>query len=212
VQDHFEQLEMHWPQRYASRYGFWRPYVTDVVYRYLECGDLHFGFARVKCQDCGHEYLLAYSCKRRHFCPSCHQKRVVEFGEWLCSQVLKLVPHRQWVFSIPKRLRIYFLFNRKLLAQLSRCAWKVLNDYLKHSAPFDDAVPSAAIAVHAFGDFQQFNPHLHLIATDGCKDKDKNFLFVGPSMPKGQLCVNQTGHTACCMSCLVGRSAHKGLI
>jgi ribosomal protein S27E len=126
VQEHFEQLEMHWQDCYAPRYGFWRSYVTDVIYRYLECGDLHFGFARVKCQDCGREYLLAYSCKRRHFCPSCHQKRVVEFGEWLCTQVLKLVPHRQWVFSIPKRLRIYFLFNRKLLAKLSRCAWKVL--------------------------------------------------------------------------------------
>ena len=25
----------------------------------LECGDLHFGFARVRCQECGHEYLLA---------------------------------------------------------------------------------------------------------------------------------------------------------
>ncbi|MEJ2157836.1 MAG: transposase zinc-binding domain-containing protein [Desulfobacteraceae bacterium] len=44
--------------------------------------------------------LLAYSCKRRHFCPSCHQNRVVEFGEWLCTQVLKQVPHRQWVFSL----------------------------------------------------------------------------------------------------------------
>jgi ribosomal protein S27E len=59
--------------------------ITTVIYRYLECGDLHFGFARVKCQDCGHEYLLAYSCNRRHFCPSCHQKRVVEFGQWLCT-------------------------------------------------------------------------------------------------------------------------------
>ena len=38
------------------------------------------------------------------FCPSCHQKRVVEYGEWLLSNVLKNVPHRQWVFSIPKRL------------------------------------------------------------------------------------------------------------
>ena len=64
VQDHFEQLEMLWQDRHASRYGFWRPYVTDVIYRYLEC------------------------------------------GEWLCSQVLKSVPHRQWVFSLPKRLRI----------------------------------------------------------------------------------------------------------
>ena len=168
VQDHFEQLQMHWQDRYAPRYGFWRPYVTDVIYRYLECGDLHFGFARVRCQECGHEYLLAYSCKRRHFCPSCHQKRVVEFGEWLCTEVLKLVPHRQWVFSIPKRLRIYFLFDRKLLAKLSRCAWKVLSAYLKQSVPFDDAAPGAAIAVHTFGDFVQYNPHLHLIATDGC--------------------------------------------
>jgi len=31
------------------------------------------------------------------------------------------VPHRQWVFSIPKRLRIYFLFDRKVLAKLSIC-------------------------------------------------------------------------------------------
>ncbi|WP_321419860.1 transposase zinc-binding domain-containing protein [uncultured Desulfobacter sp.] len=53
---------------------------------------------------------LAFSCKRRHFCPSCHQKRVVEYGEWLLSNVLKDVPHRHWVFSIPKRLRIYFLY------------------------------------------------------------------------------------------------------
>jgi len=168
VQDHFEQLEIHWQDCYAQRYGFWRPIVTEVIYRYLECGDLHFGFARVKCQDCGHEYLLAYSCKRRHFCPSCHQKRVVEFGQWLCTQVLKQVPHRQWVFSIPKRVRIYFLFNRKLLAKLSRCACKVLSAYLKQSVPFDEAIPGAAIAVHTFGDFQQFNPHLHLISTDGC--------------------------------------------
>jgi hypothetical protein len=34
-----------------------------VVYRYLDCGDLHNGFARVKCKDCCHEYLLAFSCK-----------------------------------------------------------------------------------------------------------------------------------------------------
>jgi hypothetical protein len=44
VQDHFEQLEMHWQDRYAPRYGFCRPYVTDVIFRYLECGDMsHIG-------------------------------------------------------------------------------------------------------------------------------------------------------------------------
>jgi hypothetical protein len=35
---------------------------------------------------------------------------VVEFGEWLCLDVLKKIPHRHFVFSIPKILRRYFLY------------------------------------------------------------------------------------------------------
>ena len=58
VEDHFEQLETVWDERYQRRFGFWRAYVMDVIRRYLDCGDLHFGFARVKCEDCGHEFLL----------------------------------------------------------------------------------------------------------------------------------------------------------
>ncbi|PIP06344.1 MAG: hypothetical protein CO012_05775 [Syntrophobacterales bacterium CG_4_8_14_3_um_filter_49_14] len=34
---------------------------------------------------------------------------MVEFGEWLCCDVLKKIPHRHFVFSIPKILRRYFL-------------------------------------------------------------------------------------------------------
>lgn len=168
VQNHFEDLERLWEERYQRRYGFFRPYVKDVIYRYLDCGDLHLGFARVRCESCGHEYLLPFSCKRRHFCPSCHQKRVIEFGQWLCEEVLKHVPHRQWVFSIPKRLRIYFMAHRRLLAELSRRAWKVLSQYLKAGVSYADATPGGVIAVQTFGDFQNFNPHLHIIATDGC--------------------------------------------
>ena len=109
VEDHFETLEQLYDERFAKQYGFFRPYVRKVIYRYLDCGILHNGFARVKCEDCNYKYLLAFSCKRRHFCPSCHQKRVVEFGEYLCEEILKAVPHRHFVFSIPKILRRYFL-------------------------------------------------------------------------------------------------------
>ena len=66
-----------------------------------------------------HAHPLDKSDKRRHFCPSCHQKRVVEFGEWLCEEVLKAVPHRHFVFTIRKILRRYFLYDRKLLSDLS---------------------------------------------------------------------------------------------
>ena len=42
----------------------------------------------------------------------------MEFGEWLCVNVLKRVPHRYFVFSIPKILRRYFLYDRRLLLEL----------------------------------------------------------------------------------------------
>lgn len=150
----------------------------DVIYKYLDCGDLHCGFARVRCEHCGHEYLLAFSCKRRHFCPSCHQKRVIEYGEWLLTDVLKKVPHRHWVFSIPKRLRIYFMFDRTLLGKLGTCAWNVINTFLKSAVLHEQAVPGASIAIQTYGDFQNFNPHLHAIVTDGCFLPDGSFVGV----------------------------------
>jgi len=48
------------------------------------------------------------------------------------------------------------------------CAWKVINTYLKSAIPQYDAVPGASIAVQAYGDFLNFNPHLHAIVSDGC--------------------------------------------
>lgn len=169
VADNYEELERIWDSVYQRMYGYWRPHIIDVIYKYLDCGDPHLGFARVMCADCNTEYLLPFSCKCRGLCPSCHQRRVVEFGECLRDEVLELVPHRQWVFTIPKRLRPYFMHNRKLLAKLSLCAWEVLSDYLKTSvaasADDDKVKPSATIAVQTFGELVNFNPHLHIIAS-----------------------------------------------
>ena len=89
---------------------------------------------------------MAFFCKRRHFCPSCHQKRVVEFGERLCEEVLKAVPHRRFVFSIPKILCRYFLYDRSLLSGLSRRAWNSLKVFFQ-----EGAVPGAVIAIQSFG-------------------------------------------------------------
>jgi hypothetical protein len=109
---------------------------------------------------------------------------VVVFGEELCENVLKYVPHRQWVFSIPKRLRIYFMFDRSLLAKLSLCAWKVLNLYLTQAVPYDDAKAGAVVAVQSFGDFQNFHPHLHVLATDGCFYSEGSFRVNPTPNPK----------------------------
>jgi hypothetical protein len=160
----FEQV---YDERFERQYGFFRPYVRQVIYRYLDCGVLEDGFARVRRDDCGREYLLAFSCKRRHFCPSCHQKRVVEFGEWLCGNVVKAVPHRHVVFGISKILRRHFLYNRKLLSGLSRCAWEAFNEYLQSASSSGQLRPAAVNAIQTFGDFLGYNPHCHMLVADG---------------------------------------------
>lgn len=38
-----------------------------------------------------------------------------------------------------------FMYDRKLLAQLSKCAWKVINVFLKSAFSYDDAAPGAGL-------------------------------------------------------------------
>ncbi len=182
VEDHFETFEQVYDDRFPRQYGFFRPYVKQVIYRYLDCGILHNGFARVKCSECAHEYPLAFSCKRRHFCPSCHQKRVVEFGDWLIGEVVKTVPHRHIVFTIPKILRRYFFYDRKLLSDFSRCGWKALKEFYTPIGRNKETIPGAVVAIQTFGDFPlAFHPHLHILVADGCFHKNSLF-FVSPAI------------------------------
>ena len=46
-------------------------FIKDECDAFLECGILAHGFLRLRCAECGHDKLLAFSCKRRGFCPSC---------------------------------------------------------------------------------------------------------------------------------------------
>jgi Transposase zinc-binding domain len=72
---------------------FLKPAVEDVVNKYLDCGDLSKGFARLHCAKCNKDYLLAFSCKGRWFCPSCHEKKVLLFGEFIKESVAYRLPH-----------------------------------------------------------------------------------------------------------------------
>jgi len=69
---------------------------------------------------------------RKEFLSQLRQKRAVEFGEWLCGHVLRAIPDRHFVFSIPKILRRFFLHDRKLLVELSRCAWVLAVNHQAH--------------------------------------------------------------------------------
>ena len=54
VQDHFTDLHAVWEDRFAHTHGDWRPVVREVANKFLACGILDHGFARVRCDACAH--------------------------------------------------------------------------------------------------------------------------------------------------------------
>ena len=64
VEDHFDDFERVYEERFAEKHGFWRPVIRKVADRYLDCGDLGHEFARIHCEnaDCRCEMLLV--CRR----------------------------------------------------------------------------------------------------------------------------------------------------
>jgi ribosomal protein S27E len=88
-------------------------FVRREFEEYLKCGRLEHGFLRVRCTDCYAEKLVAFSCKRRGFCPSCGARRMVESAALLVDEVLPAVPMRQWVLSVPFALRAQILVAKR---------------------------------------------------------------------------------------------------
>jgi len=105
----------------------------------------------------------------RGFCPSCHAKRLEEWGEWVREKLLLYVAHRQVVFVIPKMLRVFFKFKRRLLGDLCRCAVQALLFYFQAVAG-TALEPGIVAVIQTFGDRINFHPHLHFLVTEGGTD------------------------------------------
>jgi len=158
-----DDLVYQWEPRFQAQYGVLRDEVTKTLDEYLNCGILARGAARVYCDGCKHSLLVAFSCKRRGLCPSCGAKRAVKFAEHVYDQVIEDVPHRHTVFTIPKRLRVFFKYDRKLLSLLFRAAWRALSEALG----IDDRELAAIFTVQTAGEALNYHPHLHGLVADG---------------------------------------------
>lgn len=81
-------------------------------------------------------------------------------------------PHRHLVFTIPEQLRAKIYWHRELLKVLSDTAAKVVKESIQNV--------SAGIitVVHTFGRDLGFNPHVHVLVTEGGLDEDAKWLDV----------------------------------
>ena len=156
-----EELVRVWEELFQPTYGALRHEVAQSFERYLECGILAHGCARAHCQDqaCNHSELIAFSCKCRCVCPSCDAKRAIIFAENLAENVLLPYPHHHCTFTLPKRIRPFFKFNRNLLGIVHSAAWESWQELVAEQCPRGTC--AAVQALHSAGDLLAWHPHIH---------------------------------------------------
>ena len=162
----FDRFSREYEQRFERTFGPLRGIVPKTVERFFGCGLPEGGFARIRCDICGNEYLVAFSCKQRGFCPSCCAKRAALWVEFVRERVIRPVPHRHLVFALPKVLRPAFRYRRRLLPKLALCAWKALSSFLREDTG-GNALPAAIVSIQTAGEFLNWHPHLHVLAPAG---------------------------------------------
>jgi hypothetical protein len=144
-------------------------FVREEFEAFLECGILAHGFLRLRCADCAHEKLVAFSCKRRGFCPSCGARRMAESAAVLVDEIIPQVPVRQWALSFPIPLRILTAAHPELLTPLLRIIHRVIAGYLFKQAGLRRATADtgAVTLIQRLGSAANLNIHLHCLVLDG---------------------------------------------
>lgn len=144
-------------------------YVQREFEDYLKCGRLEHGFLRARCESCHAERLVAFSCKRRGFCPSCGARRMAESAALLVDEVLPEQPMRQWVLSFPFPLRFLFASQPKIMGRVLGIVHRVIATHLVKKAGYTHhtARTGAVTLIQRFGSALNLNIHFHMLFLDG---------------------------------------------
>jgi len=145
-------------------------FVKKEFDEFLKCGILAHGFLRAKCGSCCHEKIVAFSCKRRGFCPSCGARRMAESAAHLVDKVLPHKPLRQWVLSLPFDLRYLLAANPKVMGEVLQIFHRALNTYQCKKAGLKQSTGSrtgAITFIQRFGGSLNLNIHFHTLCLDG---------------------------------------------
>ena len=144
-------------------------FIKDEFDAFLECGILAHGFLRLRCGERGHDKPLAFSCKRRGFCPSCGARRMSQTATHLVGHVIPHVPVRQWVVSLPIPLRLLLAAQPELVTPVLQVVQRVVARHLLDGVGLkgEEGHGGAVTLIQRFGSAANLNIHLHCLVLDG---------------------------------------------
>lgn len=166
-------------------------YVFSEFDSYLKCGVLEHGFIKLECENCKTSQLVAFSCKKRGFCPSCIGKRMNEGSLFLVDHVFPNVGVRQWVLSLPMPVRLWMARRSDLMSSLLNIYMRAIHRFYKQSIirslgldPKQLKIQTGSVTViQRFGSALNLNVHFHALFLDGAYvtgvDGELRFIEVG---------------------------------
>lgn len=170
---HFETFRV---QAASLRDGEGLPRFVEQEFRdFLRCGCLAAGFARFRCGACGLDRLVPFSCKGRGFCPSCGGRGMTERAAHLVDQVFPDVAVRQWVLSLPHRIRYLLAWDHELCRAVVAVYLRTVLGFLRRRARREavlDGRSGAVAIIQRFGGALNLNVHIHALVLDGVFAKD----------------------------------------
>ncbi len=95
------------------------PFVEREFEKYIGCGILARGFVRCRCEACGFDRLVAYSCKCRGWCNSCIGRRMADTAAYLTDHIVPNIPMRSWTLTVPYPLRYLMAYNADVLGEVT---------------------------------------------------------------------------------------------
>ena len=173
VQEHIETVFAE-----AEQNGSGYPeHVKHEFERFLSCGILGAGFARLQCSTpgCTFERLVGYSCKGRSICPACVSRRMADCASHLVDHVLPVAPYRQWTLSLPYDVRLRIGYDKKRVGDVLALFLRTVFSWQRlqaRRAGIEKPLTGTVTLCQRYGSILQFTPHFHSWLPDGVFSQD----------------------------------------
>jgi hypothetical protein len=138
----------------------------EVVQKMLGCGDPAKGHALYVCPDCQERRVVAFSCKSQ-FCLSCAKVYRQQWVETVQAMLHPGVAYRHLILTVPEGLRtLIYQHEAELLDGLMQAARTAMDAVLRQIKR-QPITLGYIVVLQTAGRSASYNPHLHIIMSDG---------------------------------------------
>jgi len=139
---------------------------NQVVQKMLGCGNPANGYAVYLCPDCQEQWIIAFSCKSK-ICLSYAKVYGEAWVETVQAMLHPGVKYRHLILMLPEGLRLLiYQHAADLLSGLMQAAQTTM-DSVVAQAKRRPITLGYIVVMQTAGRATTYNPHLHIIMTDG---------------------------------------------